>query len=115
MTRIDSRGVDYCALLAAAEAAGVKLTFRVARCQHGYTANQTCVECENGYVDDTHRFANLPEVAKIETGATIGRTHLFAISDDMETVACLTQSRYYALSHDRASVLRRVAELAALA
>ena len=105
MTRIDSRGVDYCALQAAAEQAGVKLTYRVARCQHGYTSNQTCAECENGYVDDCHRFANLPEVGTVFLGGENlrekGIRHLFALTDNLEEVACLTDTRLRALSANK--------------
>lgn len=95
MTRIDDRGTEYCALRAACEAAGVKPTYRRARCQHGYTSDQTCVECENGYVDDTHRFANLPEVATLFLPAqpVTGTYHLFALSDDHDDVICVSESR----------------------
>ena len=105
MTRIDSRGVDYCALVAAAESVGVRLTYRVARCQHGYTSNQTCVECENGYVDDCHRFANLPKVGTVFLGGDQlrekGIRHLFALTDDMEDVAYLSAARYASLTREQ--------------
>lgn len=114
--RIDDRGIDdLCALRDAAEQACVPLTWRRARCHHGPTLAAGCIQCDNGYCDDTHAFANLPEVATIETGADLGRVHLFALSDDHEWVACVTQARYNRLSAERALILNRVATSAALA
>lgn len=40
-----------------AEVLGVKPVWVKARCEHGRSSNQGCIQCENGYVDDTHRFA----------------------------------------------------------
>lgn len=40
------------------ESLNVKLSYAVARCEHGYTRNQYCNDCDAGYVYDTHTFAN---------------------------------------------------------
>lgn len=40
-----------------AEVLGVKPVWVKARCEHGQSSNQGCIQCENGYCDDTHRFA----------------------------------------------------------
>lgn len=41
MTRIDN-GMDWCELEKIATYRGLKLVYRVARCQHGKTRQQTC-------------------------------------------------------------------------
>ena len=58
MMRIDN-DFDFCTLLRLAEQTGAKIVYRVARCQHGKTRRQACVDCEGGYVTDTHVFAKL--------------------------------------------------------
>jgi hypothetical protein len=61
MIRIDYRfEYDFPAIQKACELANVKPSYRVGRCQHGKTREQVCVQCESGYVDDCHTFANLP-------------------------------------------------------
>ncbi len=80
MTRIDS-SMDWVELERIASSLGRQLTYRVARCEHGKTRQQTCVECEGGYVTDSHVFARIGKFGRL------GGRALVAISDDMETVA----------------------------
>lgn len=80
MTRIDN-DMDWVELEKIAFANGCRVVYRVARCQHGFTRSQTCHDCEGGYVDDTHTFANIGNFARSH-----GRA-LVAVSDDGETVA----------------------------
>lgn len=81
MTRIDC-GIDWCELERIAVATGRRLIYRVARCEHGKTREQTCRDCEGGYVQDTHVFANVGNWAKDAAGRD-----LVAISDDACDVA----------------------------
>jgi len=61
MIRIDSRfEYDPVAIDTACRIAGVRPSFRIAYCEHGRAYEQVCVQCENGYLDDCHTFANLP-------------------------------------------------------
>jgi hypothetical protein len=88
MTRIDN-GMDWCELVRLAEDHGWRIIYRVARCQHGYTRQQTCVSCEGGYVDDTYTFANIGRVKELD-----GRA-LVAVSDDGEDVAYVPERAYF--------------------
>lgn len=81
MMRIDN-DMDWSELTKIAEYRGLKLIYRVARCQHGKTRQQTCIDCEGGYVTDTHTFANIGNFAR-----TAGGRPLVAVSDDGEDVA----------------------------
>ena len=81
MRRIDD-AMDWVELEKLAETLGAKITYRRARCQHGKTPSQTCGDCEGGYVDDTHVFANVGNVRIAPDGRA-----LIAISDDAEDVA----------------------------
>lgn len=87
MLRI-SGGMDWCELEKIAAYRGLKLVYRVARCQHGKTRAQSCHECEGGYVTDTHTFANVGNVA-----TTAGGQALIAVSDDGEDVAYVPASQ----------------------
>lgn len=80
MTRI-SHPMDWIDLEHLATSKGIRLIYRVARCQHGFTRGETCNDCENGYVDDVHTFANISNVA-IHNGQPC-----VAVSDDGEDVA----------------------------
>lgn len=42
-----------------ADRADVKLKYSRTRCAHGYTREQTCLDCEQGYSTDGHQYANL--------------------------------------------------------
>lgn len=86
MTRIDN-DMDWSELEKLAVRSGVQLTFRVARCQHGYTRDQQCNSCEGGYVDDTHTFANIGNCAQYNGRACV------AVSDDGCDVAYIA-ARY---------------------
>jgi hypothetical protein len=81
MTRIRGHEgeTDWCELEKVALAMGRKLQYRRARCEHGYTREQTCASCKGGYVQDTSEYANLPD----------GVSHV-AVSDDGIDVAFLT-------------------------
>ena len=85
MTRIDN-DMDWCELDKLATEKGLRLVYRVARCQHGKTRQQTCRDCEGGYVDDTHTFANVGAVARLER-VRDRPVSLIAVSDDGESVA----------------------------
>jgi len=87
MTRIDN-GMDWCELENIAKYRGLKLIYRVARCQHGKTRQQSCIDCEGGYADDHHTFANIGPVAKTAAGVP-----LIAVSDDGEDVAYVPESQ----------------------
>lgn len=91
MTRID--GMDWCELEKIAAMAGVKLVYRRARCQHGYTRSQTCVDCEGGYVTDAHTYANVGNVA------TLNGEPCIAVSDDGEDVAYIPDRMQSKLAH----------------
>jgi hypothetical protein len=80
MTRI-SDPMDWSELEQLAKELTIKLVYRVARCQHGYTRNETCRDCENGYANDHHTFANVGNTAFMS-----GRP-LVAVSDDGNDVA----------------------------
>ena len=86
MTRIDN-DMDWCELERLAAELGLRLVYRVARCEHGKTRNQTCVDCEGGYGTDSHVYANIGNVAQLK-----GRA-LVAVSDDMESVAYVPAER----------------------
>jgi len=62
MTRLRGHDgeMDWCDLMAYATKHGFKVQYRRARCEHGYTPEQTCRDCEGGYVQDTSVYANLP-------------------------------------------------------
>lgn len=95
MTRIDSPfGASDL------ERSGLPLVWRVARCQHGYTRNQTCMSCEGGYVDDTHAFANIGETARSVHGNA-----LMAVTDDGESV-CYVPKRFQAAYFEAAKAGR---------
>lgn len=79
MTRIDN-DIDWCEMMKIAETRGLKVVYRVGRCQHGRTRQQCCTSCEGGYVDDMHTFANIGNVARLDGRAMI------AVSDDGEDV-----------------------------
>lgn len=81
MTRC-SDGMDPCVLDRLAQKAGVKLVERRGLCQHGYTRDETCVDCEGGYVTYVHVFARLGEYATGPNGE-----NGYAVSDDCEWVA----------------------------
>ena len=84
MTRIRGHKgeMDWVALEKLAKKRGMKIHYRVARCEHGKTSRQTCRDCEGGYVQDTSVYANLPaDVLAV------------AVSDDGEDVAFLTTGR----------------------
>lgn len=85
MTRIDN-DMDWCELEKLAVERGLRLIYRVARCQHGKTRQQTCIDCEGGYVTDTHTFANIGNFARLN-----GRP-LVSVSDDGEDVAYVPAS-----------------------
>lgn len=87
MTRIDN-DMDWCELEKIATYRGLKLVYRVARCQHGKTRRETCNDCENGYCDDTHTFANIGNFARTDGGKA-----LVAVSDDGEDVAYVPAGR----------------------
>lgn len=87
MRRIDD-GMDWVELDKIASYRGLKLVYRAARCQHGKTRQQTCRDCEAGYVDDTHTFANVGNVATTAAGVA-----LIAVSDDGESVAYVPASQ----------------------
>ena len=88
MTRIDG---DYWAdqIEKAALAAGVKPVWRVGRCEHGYTRDESCVSCEGGYVQDTHTFACCGPVAQVNWRQVAGTT------DDLYDV-CYVPQRFAA-------------------
>ena len=74
--------MDWGALEKLARARDLAVHFRVARCEHGKTRGQTCMDCEGGYVQDTSVYANLPaDVLAV------------AVSDDGEDVAFITTGR----------------------
>lgn len=62
-----------------AKTIGVKPVWARARCQHGYTRQETCVECEGGYVDDIHAFA-----ATRSAPASFHTASLLGVTDDGE-------------------------------
>lgn len=81
MTRL-SYGMDWCELEKLAESVGVKLVYRRSRCQHGYTREETCVDCEGGYGTDSASYGCIGEYSvgpKGENG--------YAVSDDDYDVA----------------------------
>lgn len=80
MTRI-SNPMDWVELETLATTEGLRLKYRRARCQHGYTRRQTCRDCEGGYADDSATYANVGTVTVRD-----GRA-LVAVSDDGEDVA----------------------------
>ena len=61
---------------------GIRTGWRRGRCEHGKTPEKVCRCCEGGYMQDTHYFANLPDVAVDTAG---GR--LCGVSDDGYDVA----------------------------
>lgn len=77
MTRLRGHSalMDWCDLERLAATSRKPLQYRRARCEHGKTREQTCPACENGYVDDTSEYANLPDVIAV------------AVSDDGMDVA----------------------------
>jgi hypothetical protein len=75
MTRIDN-DMDWSELEKLAIERGLKLVYRVARCEHGKTREQTCRDCEGGYVQDTHVFA------VVGSWALMDGKPLVAVSDD---------------------------------
>jgi hypothetical protein len=80
MTRIRGHAgeTDWCELEKLAKKLGIKVQYRRARCEHGKTPDQTCRDCEGGYVQDTSVYANLPaDVMAV------------AVSDDGSDVAFL--------------------------
>jgi len=84
MTRIRGHAgeTDWATLEQYAKRLGMKLRYRVARCEHGRTPTQTCHDCEGGYVQDTSVYANLPaDVLAV------------AVSDDGGDVAFITTGR----------------------
>lgn len=88
MTRLrDLVTMDWCALEKWAQEHGRKLTYRRARCEHGFTREQTCVDCESGYVQDTSAYANLGNW-DVYQGAD-----LVAESDDGSDVAYVAQRK----------------------
>ena len=96
MTQL-SHPIDWCKLESLATRIGVTLVYRVARCQHGYTRNETCHDCEGGYADDHATYANIGHVA------TLNGSPLYAVSDDGYDVAYLAdrhQERLAGLSVD---------------
>lgn len=84
--RIDD-SLDWCELERLATSLGRTLTYRRARCQHGYTQEQTCVSCEGGYATDHAYHAHVGHVATHEGQA------LIAVSDDGCDVAYVSESR----------------------
>lgn len=62
-----------------AKAIGVKPVWVRARCQHGYTREETCNACEGGYVYDTHMFA-----ATRSAPASFHTESLLGVTDDGE-------------------------------
>ena len=42
-----------------------RIQYRVARCEHGFTPSETCIDCEYGYVQDTSVYANIPDVRAV--------------------------------------------------
>lgn len=54
----DDDQLDWCELENAAKAAEVRPVYIFLRCQHGRSRRETCIPCENGYVDDMHPFGN---------------------------------------------------------
>lgn len=86
MTRLrDLTCMDWVQLHSYAEARHRKVQYRKARCEHGKTRQQTCVDCEGGYVQDTSTYASLGNF-----GILTGGLALVAESDDGEDVAFLT-------------------------
>ena len=73
--------MDWCTLEAWAREHNRKLSYRRARCEHGYTRDQWCNDCEGGYVQDTSEYANLGN------WDTWQGADLVAISDDGSDVA----------------------------
>ena len=49
-------GLDEIYILNVANKLGIKTVTVTAYCEHGKHDNQTCIECEHGYVYDTHKF-----------------------------------------------------------
>jgi len=88
MTRIDN-DMDWCELQRIADANTAKLVYRIARCQHGKTRSQRCIDCEGGYVTDVHTFANIGNFARLAGKA------LVAVSDDGEDVAYVPASEQH--------------------
>lgn len=72
----DSKQMYWSDLERISELSGVRRVFLLARCQHGYTIQETCVQCENGYVDDMHTH-----------GFPRGPVAYWAVSDDGNDVA----------------------------
>lgn len=86
MTRIDM-AMDWCRLEEIAAAGGYKIVYRVARCEHGKMRDQTCRDCEGGYVQDTHTYANIGAYKVLDGQA------LVAVSDDGDSVAYVPSGR----------------------
>lgn len=76
MTRIDD-DMDWVELHRTALQMGKPVIYRAARCQHGKTQDQTCRDCEGGYVDDTHTFARIGSYLRMHDGRQCA-----AVSDD---------------------------------
>jgi hypothetical protein len=53
--RVDT-GLDSDDILRIACTIGTTTVIAIAYCEHGKKDLEHCVQCENGYVDDTHRF-----------------------------------------------------------
>jgi hypothetical protein len=87
MTRIDRDSMDWCDLERLATERLLKVVYRRARCQHGYTRDETCVSCEGGYATDHAYYANVGNVA------TLNGQDLIAVSDDGTDVAYVPASQ----------------------
>lgn len=51
-------GLNESYILEIANKVGVKTVTVTAYCQHHKSDDQYCIECDNGYVDDVHKFYN---------------------------------------------------------
>jgi hypothetical protein len=92
MTRIRGLNIvgDFCGLEEVAAKHGGRIHFRAARCEHGKTPEQTCRDCEGGYVQDTSVYANLPDLDRIRR--TPEGLLCIAVLDDGSAVGFLTQT-----------------------
>lgn len=102
MTRLRDIDIEWGDLEKIARHYALKLQYRRALCEHRRTRDQVCRSCEAGMVWDTSPYANLPQVADLDS-ATMRVLELtqydendramVAVSVDLNDVAFISKAQ----------------------
>lgn len=100
--------MDWADLEQLAEDIGAHLVYRRARCQHGYTIDETCRDCEGGYGTDSATYANVGVVAHY--GRSTSDPACIAVSDDLADVAYIPAREQSKIPREPIFMLREYAK-----